>query len=494
MVMTTLQKDWLHKYPPTLLRALGTVAHRWPGILYVAGGAVRDWLQGRNGRDLDITVAVDGVGCAEQLAHLLNATLVILDPEEDVARVVWQGYEIDISSFREGTTSIEADLLKRDFTINAMAVALDSGHPGLLTLTPSELIDPAGGLDDLGKGLIRCASPAVFASDPLRLLRAHRFAATLGFAIEKTTGRHIERLANSIVAVSVERLRYELDLIMASSRAAATFTAMQGNSLLFQLFPELQAGVAMAQPDSHHLDVFSHSLATLEAMEAIQQRPEAYFPGHGQELEDYLMRPRQKIRLKWAALFHDLGKPAAHRLRSDKGDRITFYNHDRIGGQLVRQIAQRYKWSQQDTGQVAVLISMHMWPFHLNNVRRKSTLMPRAYLRLVKKAGPELAGLFLLAMADSMAGQGAGKPAGMEEGMRELYDEAVRVYRNNIEPVLSRPLLLNGHDLLDLSLPAGPLFNRILNELQEAQVEGRVANRIEALQWVKKYVSDNGQS
>lgn len=491
MTRISLQKDWLGQYPSDLLGGLADVARQWPGGIFVAGGSVRDGLLGRLANDLDITVPADGIGCARQLANRLGATLIQLDSEEGVARVVWRGYEIDFSTFREGAATIEADLLKRDFTINAMAVPFDPKRPGLSV--PVEIIDPAGGLDDLNDGLVRCTSPAAFAKDPLRILRAYRFAATLGFSIEEKTGHYITKGGNSINLVASERCRYELDLIMSSKRASPAFKSMHEGALLFELFPELQAGVAMGQPDSHHLDVFLHSLATLKAMEDIQLHPEDHFPGHGHELESYLLQPRRKVLLKWAALFHDLGKPEAHCLRLEKGGRITFYNHDRIGARIFMKIAERCKWSRRDAVQVAALISMHMWPFHLINARRKVAISRRAYLRLVKKAGSQLASLFLLALADCIAGQGPGKPAAMEEDLRELYGEAVLVYRQNIEPVLSRPPLLNGHDLIAIGLDAGPLFSRILIRLQEAQVEGKVENRAEALRWVRAYVKTEGQ-
>ncbi|HWH72256.1 MAG TPA: hypothetical protein VNT26_23035, partial [Candidatus Sulfotelmatobacter sp.] len=142
-------------------------------------------------------------------------------------------------------------------------------------------------------------------------------------------------------------------------------------------------------------------------------------------------------------------------------------------------------WSKEETRRVAQLIELHMWPFHLLNARRKTGVTPKACLRLVKAAGDELPGLFLLAMADSLAGAGAGKPAEMEQDVAALYDQVEEVYRLRIKPVLEQPRLLTGHDLQTLfTLPPGPLIGRLLEELEQAQVAGEAATREEAVQWL----------
>jgi poly(A) polymerase len=230
-------------------------------------------------------------------------------------------------------------------------------------------------------------------------------------------------------------------------------------------------------------------MATLQQMMAVQDNPEKYFPGHGKNLTDYLAGNIRKILLRWAALFHDLGKPVTHEIREDKGGRITFYNHDQEGARLFDIIADRFKWSREDKSFVSGLISIHMWPFHLNNARRKTGLTPKAYLRLIKAIAEEFPGLFILTMADSLAGLGNGRPPAMEEDIASLYDEVDAVYRQKIQPVLDNPRLLNGSDLIEMfNLEPGPLFKEILDNLEGAQVEGEVNTRDEAIAWVKEFL------
>jgi len=483
-------KDFLQSYPRQLLRALAETALERGETFYIAGGTVRDWLLSKESKDLDITVAADGFGWAHSLAGRLGGTFVGMNTAEDVARVVWQGITIDFSGFREEARTIDVDLAKRDFTINGLAIPVGpggGGEPGLRLR--GSIIDPTNGLDDLKRRVIRHTSSAVFSSDPLRLLRAYRFMACLQFSIERQTTEAIRRQAGLIQQVAAERIAGELGLIMASGQACNAIKFMYGSNLLGELFPELTKGVGMDQPASHHLDVFEHSLATLGWMEKILHQPGRYFPGHDDEMARYLSENKRTIRLNWAALFHDLGKPSTYCRREDKDGRITFYNHDMAGADLFRTIADRLRWGRDDAKQISRLIELHMWPFHLNNVRQQTGLTPRAALRLVKAAGPELPGLFMLAMADTLAGRGDGRPQGMEENIAVLYEELCRVFRQSIKPVLEKPRLLTGTDLQELfSLDPGPIFRTILDGLQQAQVADEVHSRADAIEWVRAFI------
>ncbi|MBU0910418.1 MAG: HD domain-containing protein, partial [Proteobacteria bacterium] len=220
--------------------------------------------------------------------------------------------------------------------------------------------------------------------------------------------------------------------------------------------------------------------------ERIIHRPGDFYPAQGEALTKYLAGGKRIIWLKWAALFHDLGKPAALRTINQ---RITFYNHDRIGGELVAALANRLRWSREKSDRVSRFITLHMWPFHLSNVRRKKGVTARACLKIYKAAGEELPGLFLLAMADSLAGQGEGKPEGMEEELVALYTQVLDVCRTRVEPVLAGPRLVTGKDLLELGLEPGPVFKDILAEVEQAQVEGEFNSREQALAWVRHFLS-----
>jgi poly(A) polymerase len=382
-----------------------------------------------------------------------------------------------------------ADLARRDFAINAQALRIDASTGTLAE--PRRIIDPLDGRGDLDRGLVRAVTVEVFERDPLRLLRAFRFAATLDLEVEKQTLVWIGRRAGLISRPAPERLNYELELIMASPRAGKAFADLAAAGLLTVIFPELARGQGLAQPASHHLDVMDHNLAALAAMEEVLTRPAHYFPDQAAVLTAYLALPRRPCLLKWAALFHDLGKPETSAVKED--GRATFYNHDRAGARLFGSIARRLRWSRERCAIVSRLIELHMYPFHLNNARQKTGITPRACLRLVKAAGEELPGLFLLTLADSLAASGPLKPAGMEENLAVLYRQIEEVYHKSVQPVLQGPKLLNGHDLRSLGLEPGPLFGKILDSLEQARVAGEVGNREEALAWVSRFLAARRQ-
>lgn len=459
------------------------------GELFISGGTVRDCLLGLTAGDLDLTVARDAAGCCRALIALLGggAYVDLGRTGEDVARVVWRGLTVDFAGFRGRARTIEEDLCRRDYTVNAMAVPLD----GLGEGREAVLVDPLRGCDDLRQGILR-GCPGAYDDDPLRMLRGFRFMATLDFALDPASLAEIGRCAGLIARPAVERINYELGLIMDSPRACPTFRAMAAAGLLRHIVPELYAGVGVEQPEFHHLDVFHHCFAAFEAMEAIIARPGRYYPPAAGRLEAYLAAGPVRRCLKWAAWCHDIGKPAA-RAAASEGDRITFYNHDEIGRRIFHLFAERLKWGKEERERTGQLIAMHMHPFHLCNVRRREPLSKRAVLKLSQRAGADLDGLFLLAMADSLASRGDKKPPRMEAELVELFGQVLRIIEEDIRPVAAGPPLLTGDDLItELGLTPGPLFRTILRELEALRVEGRITARNEALAWVAAFVANGG--
>ena len=204
----------------------------------------------------------------------------------------------------------------------------------------------------------------------------------------------------------------------------------------------------------------------------------------------YLSVPRQKIRLKYAALLHDLGKTTTY---AEKKGRITFHNHDEAGVTLLTGITDRLHWSNEDARRIGQLVKQHMWPFHLHNAKVRTGITPKAVLKLVKAAGDELIGLFFLVMADSLAGQGPGKPEGMEEAVAVLFAEVYQTYQGRLKPLLDKPLL-TGHDLIQsLHLTPGPIFKQILDALLEERAIEPEMSKDRALAWAEDYVTRLGE-
>ncbi len=478
-----------------LLQHMAFIAQRQPTGIFLAGGTVRDLLLGRKPADVDLTVACHAKAWAGELAKITGGAYVALGRDEDAARVVWRGEIVDFSSFRAGAATIEQELTKRDVTINALGLCIDPlfTETGCADETEFSVIDPLGGSQDLDKRIIRICSDQSIQEDPLRMLRVFRFSASLGFVIRPETLAEIKTKRELIGRVSVERIATELDYIMATGRAHKVFLQMAATGLLFEVIPELRAGMGMEQPASHHLDVYEHLLETLHQMERIQRQPALFFPDNTKVVEEWLESENHRRQLKWAALFHDIGKPATYGINEDKGGRITFYNHDLQGADIFSSLAGRLRWSKDDIQTVAALIAAHMRPFFLANNARVDKLTLRACLRLVRKIGDLLPGLFMLAMADALAGKGEGSPEEIEQEVASLFARLQQVEEEHVAPVRAANPLLTGGDLIkDLQLEPGPMFRIILEKVEEAQMEHRISTRAEAMALAREYINNVG--
>jgi poly(A) polymerase len=449
--------------------------------MYVVGGAVRDLFLGRSSPDVDLAIDRDALVFGDHLADVLSGRFIILDVDEGVGRFVCQGHVVDIAVFKDSSVTIEEDLARRDFTINAMAIALGDW---LAHKQGAAIIDPCGGKDDLRHQLIRLVSQNALLDDPLRILRGFRLQALTGFGLDHDFITRAVAHRNLLALPAAERISTELHLIFESSRASKVVGAMAQNGILAQVCPELMSGSGVEQPASHHLDVFGHNLAALRAMDDIIRQPGKYFPDSSPVLSAYLQETKRRRQLRWAALFHDLGKP--HTQVVQEG-RITFYQHDMVGARLFTKMAKRLRFTKSDIKKISLLISQHMRPFHLCNILRQGPVSAKACLRLAKSVGEDLPGLFLLAMADSLAGQGEAKPEEMEKEIAVLFGQVQQQMELYIAPLLAGPPLLTGHDLVSTGFPPGPVFQEILDGLQQAQVAGEVVDRAAAFKWLKAY-------
>jgi len=482
---------FLSHYPESVLLTLNDCAKSLGIDIYLVGGALRDLMMNVVSPDLDFAISSGATAFLKEVRSRLGTGAVVIlgDEENDTARLVLDNLSLDVAGFRKGAVKIEEDLRLRDFTINSLGVLLNDLVQPEKEVVPA---DPLGGFNDLTVGLIR-ACPNCFDDDPVRLLRAYRFSAQLDFMIDNKTLRQIRVKAGLIIDIAVERIANELDLIMATPRAYGAFKGMQKAEILLGLIPELYNGSNVDQPPFHHLDVMEHNLATLDFVERIIEHPRNYFPRCHELISEIAEDQAAVIALKWAALFHDIGKPAVKKVNGKKQRRITFYNHDEQGAVIVGVIGERLKWSNQRIKRVSSLVSMHMHPFHLNNVMQNDeTLSKRAMHKICKRAGDDLYPLFLLAMADSLAGQGSDKPEHIEEQLEQLFCRVTEFFKETLKPVLTGPKLLTGHDLIDtFKMSSGPEIGRLLEGVEEAAVEGKISTRDEALAWVEDQLSQS---
>ncbi len=463
--------------------------------VYVAGGPVRDWLLGRGVTDIDLVLSQDAIETARALSQKLGGAFVMLDERFHVARVVFGDFCLDFSQFRGNSKNILEDLSHRDFTINAMALPLEE-VASRLTLTSrglvcqleeltSQIIDPFSGQKDVQKRTIRAIAEENLVHDPLRLLRAFRFSATLDFTIDKKTLEWIRSHAEKIARPAPERIDQEFDKIMASNRAGHTFLELYQFGLLPVIIPETRQMEGVDQPGFHHLDVLGHLFEALSSMDRLVENPCIKFP-ECDAFKEWLSQNKEKTTwLKWAAFMHDFGKPA--KKATKENGRVTFYEHDKEGAAMVKAVAKRLRWSKEKGRFVSTLVRLHMRPFHLLNDLRRSGPSKRAMRRLLDDIGTNYPALFLLAMADSMAGCGPMKPEGLDDEIALLFNKIHTFYLKSLKPVEENPPLVTGHDVMKLlGISPGPTVGEALSLVRQAQVEGTVSSKEEALELIRQ--------
>jgi poly(A) polymerase len=412
---------------------------------------VRDILLQRTPLDFDVTTDAT----PERMMQLFPGSLgigaqfgVVLVPQDDL--------KVEVATFRcdlgysDGrhpdqiryAKTAEEDVARRDFTINGLLMRHDT----------LEVLDYVGGQADLQNGLIRTIGDADrrFTEDKLRMLRAIRFATRFRFPIEEKTFAAIKKHAAEILSVSAERIRDELTKLLTEGAARVGFEHLDESGLLLQLLPEISAMKGVEQPPQYHPegDVWIHTRMMLEGL------PAGVSPA-----------------LAWGVLLHDVGKPPTFRSAAVTGDRIRFDGHVEVGIPMAEAICRRLRFSNEDTDQVKALVANHM-KFKDVSQMRQSTLK-----RFVRQ--PRFAEHLELHRLD----------CGASHGKLDAY-EAVRKLLAETPPEQVRPpRLLTGDDLKDMGYSPGPVFQHILTAIEDAQLEGLILTKDEAISLVNRIYS-----
>ncbi|OQY59802.1 MAG: hypothetical protein B6245_04710 [Desulfobacteraceae bacterium 4572_88] len=445
--------------------------------LYLVGGAVRDHLLSRAPKDIDL-ICTDAKAVAKKLAAVRNATMVPFEKKADEPcfRVVDRrqpGNFLDISPMRGGT--LNTDLCRRDFTINAIAIRIAPDG------TLGELADPMKGADDLKRGCIRMTGPDVFRSDPLRILRAIRFAASLGFDIETDTLAVIATHVDQLTEVASERILVELLEIFKTRHSATFVRKMDELRILEVIFPEIRPMKGCAQNAYHHLDVWNHSLLVVDHCEDILNHLEYFFGPVSEQVRNNLRDHRRMPLLKFAAMLHDVGKPVARGFREDTG-RITFYGHDRQGAEIMSEITRRLRMSRRDQEFLNLMVAEHL---HILNLFFHK-VKPATRMRWFRKLRDDCIPLLIMGMADIKSALGPMTAEERRDQHLRWSAETVGTYFNKIKEKLERQDLINGRDLIEQGISPGPEMGRILRSVRDAQDAGYVRNRKEALALAKR--------
>jgi len=440
--------------------------------VYLVGGAVRDHLLGRESKDIDLMCS-DPQALAHALGSAHDAALVpfLNKPDTPCLRVVNRA---DTEDFLDLVpiygSGVEDDLSRRDFTINAMAIAVGGG--GVL----GELIDPLDGRRDLRDRRIRAAGPDAMTSDPLRVIRAVRFSADLGFEIEAATLQLMASAADRVSAVAAERIARELFLTLKQPDSAPLVRLLDRMGVLQAIFPEITPMRGCSQNEHHHLNVWDHSLEALERLEGLLASLTDQFEPVAGRLHSNLEQENHLPVLKLATLFHDAGKPESRSLAPESG-RVTFYGHDAAGSRIAESIAARLKFSVRDQEVFMRLVGNHMHTIGLSG----TDVRPGTILRWFRRLGEDMVLLILLGMADVMATRGPASHEVERERQLRWCRETIRLYYTEIKDRLERKPLIGGRDLMAIGIPPGPGMGAIIEAVRAAQDDGTVQNRDEAI-------------
>ncbi len=408
-----------------------------------AGGCVRDLLLGREPADYD--VATDA---APDRVMALFPESVAVGAKFGVILIPRDGLKVEVAAFRSDvgysdgrrpdaviyTKSAEEDVQRRDFTINGLLMRHDT----------DEILDFVDGRDDLDAGVVRTIGDADkrFEEDKLRLLRAVRFAARFSFEIEADTFRAIRKHAKDISQVSSERVRDELTKMLTEGAAGNAFRLLDQTWLLQNVLPEIATMKGVEQPPQYHPegDVWLHTCMMLDGIPAGSSPTFA-----------------------WGVLLHDVGKPATFRSAADTGDRIRFDGHVDVGVRMAEEICRRLKMSNDETEQILALIANHM---KFKDVEQMRSATLKRFVRIAK-FDEHLA----LHQLDCLS----------SHRHLDTY-EFVREFLERTPPDEVRPSkLLTGDDLIHMGFSPGPEFKEVLRTVEDAQLEGTIQTREEAL-------------
>jgi poly(A) polymerase len=440
---------------------------------WIVGGAVRDAVLGREVTDVDIVLEGDAREAAARLASAIGGPRFCLSDEFETWRLIDPAgaWHLDVAPLRGAT--IEADLGKRDFTINALAVPL--GDP---TAAP---IDPTGGTADLEARRLRAVSESSFQDDPLRLMRAARIAAGLGFEIDPGTARLAAGSSALAGTPAGERLLGELRLLLAGPDPVRGLALLDGLGATAGVMPEVEEMRGVEQNPNHHLDVHGHTIAVLERLLEIEADLEGFAGECAAEVEALLEEPlademTRRTALRFGALVHDLGKPAT---RGEKAGYITFIGHDRVGADIVLGLCGRLRTSRRLAAYLAGITRNHL---RLGFLIHEMPLGRRRVLEYLRATDPDPVDVTLLTIADRLAARGSGAIAA-EAMIQAHLDLAREMIGEGLAWRAGAPRSPVAGDELAaaLGIEPGPELGRLLAEVEAGVFAGEVSSPDDAI-------------
>ncbi len=466
-------------------------------LCFIVGGWVRDRILGEPigyNVDVDLLVTGDPEDIAKRFAQRIGGDFFVFEKKglfikrPVIATVVLNQppyrYRFDFSQLKgkDMEKALEEDLKERDFTANAIAVNLDD----VLSIGAKQTIvfDPTGGIKDLEEGILRPVSLENLKKDPVRILRGFRLSVEKDLSLTPEFRKFARENKHLLRKASPERITQELFKIMKHPKGSWVIRELFEFGLLEEVIPEMAKLREVRDQGYHHIyPLEEHTLKTLEFLEEVLEKKEEFV---SQELlknlgtKTFLGEFSDIELLKWAALFHDIGKPHTFEIRDGK---VTFYEHDKVGEKIVKDIGKRLRWGEEATKFIAKLVRYHLRPFYLREALEKGQLKRKGKANFWKECEDIAPHLFLLSVADAYAsGDTQQELEALKETIRELEE-----FRERELKEVPQKALLSGYEIMNaLGIPPGRLVGEIKRKLEEAQLEGKVKTKEEALRYIKE--------
>ena len=452
-------REEIHSDP--ILSKLSRLAKEKKIPFFLVGGYLRDLLLGTPGKDYDFALSKNASLFIETIEEAFRLHFFKVGKEEmdtTTYRIIKEDMSIDLT-FLQGET-IEEDLRRRDFTINAIAFSLQEESFHFV----------GGSLEDIGKKVIRTVSNHSIDQDPLRMLRAIRYLCTLeGFVMDKELEEEISLKKEKVLSLPGERIKTELDHILLSPRPAIGMKSLHESNLLLTLFPELKGLENLGQNEHHHLDVLFHTLLMTEKISWA-------FEWVAQNHQEIFLTQEDRLSVYYAALFHDIGKQDTY--TEDEKGRVHFYYHESFSVQAAERIMERLRFSTLMKNKILHLIKNHMRILNLSWETKETALK-----RLVHQVGDETPLLVLHTLSDKEASRGV-LSIQIDEVVENHCLRILKLF--NEKDVVHPPSFITGHDVMALGYSSGPRVGEILNFIRQKQVEGEIKNREEALRVLRE--------
>ena len=453
--------------------------------VYVVGGYIRDILLKKKSLDIDLVVSEKAESFAKKLAKKINGKCFILHSDLQVYRVAVINNPdleyIDISLMQG--KNIEDDLSRRDFTINALAVKIEN-----FDNIKKNVIDCFDGIKDLKKKEIKVVSKKVFNDDPLRMLRAFRFASEYNFKISKETLSLIKKSSSKIITVAGERIKNELFRILNNKKSSQYIAVIDECGLLEKMFPVITKMKKSAKNFYYHpKGLFQHCFQTYEALEKIFIKLDKYFPQSKDILEQHLNEPfsenvNKKNLLKFIAVFHDCAKPECAKRMDNK---MRFLGHEELGAKKTAQIMKELKMSNKEIEFAKAIISEHMRP---SNLAKSEVITNRAQMRLFRDIKENTPYLLILAMSDWHSYKTLKKKIYSPKVLKQQEKSVAKLILGYYDFVNNKPKdkIIDGNILMkELKLKPGKIIGELLQYINNAYEEGRIKDKTQALKYAK---------